>query len=117
LSNYFHPADSTLCLFIPQGRENIHFRGGGFVDVIGRVSKTNESDQFAGSRRWTSALLKSSLAAVSLTADTALRLGRSFGVAAQFWLGLQVIYDRDMPADSLKKPLKKIENRLLPLAS
>ncbi len=43
----------------------------------------------------------------SLTADTALRLGRYFGVSAQFWLGLQMDYDLDVAADSLEKRLKK----------
>lgn len=43
----------------------------------------------------------------SLTADTALRLGRYFGVSAQFWLGLQMVYDLDVAADSLEKRLKK----------
>jgi len=32
----------------------------------------------------------------SVTADTALRLGRYFGVSPQFWLGLQAEYDLDM---------------------
>jgi addiction module HigA family antidote len=43
----------------------------------------------------------------SLTADTALRLGRYFGVSAQFWLGLQMDYDLDVAADSLEERLKK----------
>ena len=43
----------------------------------------------------------------SLTADTALRLGRYFGVSAQFWLGLQMDYDLDVAADNLEKRLKK----------
>jgi len=31
-----------------------------------------------------------------ITADTALRLGRYFGVGAQFWLNLQTGYDLDV---------------------
>ena len=31
-----------------------------------------------------------------ITADTALRLGRYFGVSSQFWLGLQMDYDLDI---------------------
>ena len=31
-----------------------------------------------------------------ITADTALRLGRFFGVGAQFWLNLQTGYDLDV---------------------
>ena len=37
-----------------------------------------------------------------MTADTALRIGRAFGVEAEFWLGLQSDYDigtaKDMAA-------------------
>jgi addiction module HigA family antidote len=36
-----------------------------------------------------------------ITADTALRLGRYFGMSAQFWLGLQMDYDLDMEQDRL----------------
>jgi addiction module HigA family antidote len=43
----------------------------------------------------------------SLSADTALRLGRYFGTSPQFWLGLQMDYDLDVTADSLEKRLKK----------
>ena len=32
----------------------------------------------------------------SITADTALRLARYFGVSPQFWLGLQAEYDLDI---------------------
>jgi len=37
----------------------------------------------------------------SVTADTALRLSRYFGVSAQFWLGLQAEYDLDVAMDNL----------------
>ncbi|HSQ26763.1 MAG TPA: HigA family addiction module antitoxin [Anaerolineales bacterium] len=37
----------------------------------------------------------------SVTADTALRLARYFGVSPQFWLGLQAEYDLDMALDAL----------------
>ena len=30
-----------------------------------------------------------------MSADTALRLGRFFGMSAEFWLGLQQAYDLD----------------------
>ena len=43
----------------------------------------------------------------SITADTALRLGRYFGMSPQFWLGLQMDYDLDITADSLEKRLRK----------
>ena len=36
-----------------------------------------------------------------ITAETALRLGRYFGISAQFWLGLQMDYDLDMEEDRL----------------
>jgi addiction module HigA family antidote len=37
-----------------------------------------------------------------ITADTALRLGRYFGMSAQFWLGLQMDYDLDTEEDRLR---------------
>lgn len=37
----------------------------------------------------------------SVTADTALRLARYFGMSPQFWLGLQAQYDLDVAADAL----------------
>jgi addiction module HigA family antidote len=37
----------------------------------------------------------------SVSAETALRLARFFGTAAQFWLGLQSDYDLDMASDRL----------------
>ena len=37
----------------------------------------------------------------SVTADTALRLGRYFGVSPQFWLNLQAHYDLDQEQDRL----------------
>jgi len=36
----------------------------------------------------------------SITADTALRLGRYFEMSPQFWLGLQMDYDLDVAQDS-----------------
>lgn len=43
----------------------------------------------------------------SLTADTALRLGRYFGMSPQFWLGLQSEYDLDVAASKLEKRLDR----------
>jgi antitoxin HigA-1 len=43
----------------------------------------------------------------SVTADTALRLGRYFGVSPQFWLGLQAEYDLDMAMDALGDRLER----------
>ena len=37
----------------------------------------------------------------SVTADTALRLSRYFGMSAHFWLGLQADYDLDVALDRL----------------
>ncbi|MBE7473957.1 MAG: addiction module antidote protein, HigA family [Anaerolineae bacterium] len=42
----------------------------------------------------------------SITADTALRLGRYFGMSPQFWLGLQMDYDLDMTEDALASRLE-----------
>jgi len=37
----------------------------------------------------------------SITADTALRLGRYFGVSAQFWMNLQDHYDLEVEEDRI----------------
>ena len=42
-----------------------------------------------------------------VTADTALRLGRFFGMSAEFWLGLQMGYELDTESDRLKGRLEK----------
>ena len=42
-----------------------------------------------------------------ITADTALRLGRFFGMSSEFWLGLQSQYDLDIAADTLGDRLMK----------
>ena len=42
-----------------------------------------------------------------VTADTALRLGRYFGMEAQFWLNLQSRYDLLQAEDELDKRLDK----------
>ena len=42
-----------------------------------------------------------------VSADTALRLGRFFGVSSEFWLGLQSQYDLDIAADALGDRLAK----------
>lgn len=41
----------------------------------------------------------------AVTADTALRLGRFFGMSAEFWLGLQEQYDLDLARGQLGKRL------------
>ncbi|MBF0229699.1 MAG: HigA family addiction module antidote protein [Desulfamplus sp.] len=43
----------------------------------------------------------------SITADTALRLGRFFGIEAQFWLNLQNRYDLETTEDLLSDRLEK----------
>ena len=43
----------------------------------------------------------------SVTADTALRLGRYFRMSPQFWLGLQMDYDLDVTADALANRLNR----------
>lgn len=42
-----------------------------------------------------------------MTADTALRLARYFGVSAQFWLGLQMDYDLDVAEDEVGERIKR----------
>lgn len=48
----------------------------------------------------------------SITADTALRLGRFFGMTPQFWLNLQNRYDLDTTGDLLGNRLNKEVNTL-----
>ncbi|MBI5563387.1 MAG: HigA family addiction module antidote protein [Chloroflexi bacterium] len=43
----------------------------------------------------------------SVTANTALRLGRYFQMSPQFWLGLQMDYDLDIAADALASRLNR----------
>jgi addiction module HigA family antidote len=47
-----------------------------------------------------------------MTADTALRLGRFFGVEAQFWMNLQARYDLDVAE---RESRKRIEREVTPL--
>ena len=42
-----------------------------------------------------------------VTADTALRLSRYFGMSPQFWLGLQMDYELDVAQDSLEGRIEK----------
>jgi len=44
----------------------------------------------------------------SISADTALRLGRYFATSAEFWLNLQTRYDLQMALDSTGPELKLI---------
>jgi addiction module HigA family antidote len=46
-----------------------------------------------------------------ITADTALRLGRYFGMTPQFWMNLQTRYDLEVAQRALKRVLGKIEPR------
>ena len=43
----------------------------------------------------------------AITADTALRLGRFFAMAPQFWLNLQSHYDLEQEQERLSKRLEK----------
>lgn len=44
-----------------------------------------------------------------ITADTALRLGRYFGMSAQFWINLQSHYDLELEQDVLGEALEAIQ--------
>lgn len=48
----------------------------------------------------------------SISADTALRLGRYFGTSAEFWLNLQARYDLEKETSKLKDRLR-IEVKVL----
>jgi antitoxin HigA-1 len=43
----------------------------------------------------------------SISADTALRLGKFFGISPQFWLNLQTRYDLEITEDLLRDRLDK----------
>jgi addiction module HigA family antidote len=43
----------------------------------------------------------------SISADTALRLGRFFGISPQFWLNLQTRFDLEVTEDFLAERLEK----------
>ena len=45
----------------------------------------------------------------SITADTALRLGKYFNISPQFWLNLQSHYDLEIEADGLTKVLDEVK--------
>jgi len=49
-----------------------------------------------------------------VTADTALRLSRYFGMSPQFWLGLQMDYELDVAKDEIES---KIEKEITPLSA
>lgn len=45
----------------------------------------------------------------AVTADTALRLGRYFGISPQFWINLQARYDLEVEMDALGDSLYSIQ--------
>ena len=47
----------------------------------------------------------------SITAETALRLGRYFGTSPQFWMNLQTKYDLDSAQDAVAE---QIEREVMP---
>lgn len=47
----------------------------------------------------------------SISADTALRLGRYFNMSAEFWLGLQERYDLDLAREALGSRLEAVKPR------
>ncbi len=50
----------------------------------------------------------------SITADTALRLGRFFKMSAQFWLNLQSHYDLEIMEDRMGRRLEREVKVLVP---
>lgn len=47
----------------------------------------------------------------SMTADTALRLSRYFGMSADFWMNLQSAYELDLARQQLGKTIQQIPKR------
>jgi addiction module HigA family antidote len=52
----------------------------------------------------------------SMTADTALRLGRYFGMSADFWMNLQSAYELDLARQHNGKAIQRIPKRSDPVA-
>ena len=52
----------------------------------------------------------------SMTADTALRLGRYFGMSADFWMNLQSAYELDLARQHNGKAIQRIPQRSEPVA-
>lgn len=50
----------------------------------------------------------------AVTADTAMRLGRLFGMSAQTWLNLQTQYDLEIAENELGE---KIDHEVMPIAA
>jgi addiction module HigA family antidote len=46
----------------------------------------------------------------AITADTALRLAKFFGVSAEFWMGLQSDYEMALARDSMREVLGRIRH-------
>jgi addiction module HigA family antidote len=49
----------------------------------------------------------------NLTADTALRLGRYFGMSPDFWMNLQTAYELDLARQQIGPSIKRIPQRKL----
>jgi antitoxin HigA-1 len=47
----------------------------------------------------------------SITADTALRLGRYFGMSADFWMNLQTAYELDLARQQSGKAIQRLPTR------
>jgi len=47
----------------------------------------------------------------AVTADTALRLGHWFGISAEFWLGLQKLYELRLAENEKGAEIKKLPKR------
>lgn len=54
--------------------------------------------------RWTAAGPED----VEITADTALRLSRYFGVSAQFWMNLQAQFELELAEDRISEQIESI---------
>lgn len=47
----------------------------------------------------------------AVTADTALRLGHWFGTSAEFWLGLQKLYELRLAEKAVGAEIKRLQKR------
>ena len=81
-----------------------------FLKPVG-ISQYRLAKDIRVSQHWISEIVRGKR---NISADTALRFGRFFGMEAQFWLNLQARYDLIRAESALQSWLKK---EVLPLAA
>ena len=76
------------------------------INVL-RIPPSNRLEALKGDRKGQHSIREIVHGKRSITADTALRLGKFFGISAQYWLNLQTRYDLEVTEDLLSDRLDK----------